>query len=81
MSVTTPREAKAATLTDAEMLYSAASLKLVDHFTRRVGDFLERSALALAKGQGRNLVTEEDFSTIIDQLGWSIPDEDDADGR
>jgi len=76
VNVVTPKEGRVEPVTGPMMLYSAASLRLVDEFTDRIGNFLKRSALDRAKQQGRPLITDEDISAVIDHLGWSIPDVD-----
>ena len=57
------------------MLYSDASLREVDEFRRRLGEFLARSALERARSEGRSLVTAEDVEAVIARSGWSIPEE------
>ncbi len=75
VSVITPKEERGRVNT-GPMLYSASALRLIENFKDDLGRFVKQSAIDLAKLQGRALVTDDDVVAIIDQLDWTIPDED-----
>ncbi len=54
------------TVTDQEMLYSAASRELIRMIADRVEDLLSSLSLERAKAEGRTLVTGEDVMASFD---------------
>ncbi len=56
-------------MSEPGMLWSAESLEAIEALRERFGDTLKQIALAAAKRDGRNLVTDADVWKSLDDLG------------